>query len=223
MKRQATGRLADPLYLSAVLYWGLSRVFSLQVHKVLAVPLSADTRQRIELPPGYSFHAVRNIERLSALGPSIEEQLDEQSGLSCRAMLARGDRIYAIVESDRVACQVNIRRGPLTVDSPSDLAFDFRNGDLFLNYLHTREDYRGKGLATKLIRLACADAADQQAMRCFSHVRATNHASLAAFRRCGWEEVARILSTRSGRFIAAPGCAAAGMKVTKLSGAGSSA
>jgi GNAT superfamily N-acetyltransferase len=216
-------RLADPHYLAAVFYWATSRVLRLQVHNVLTIALSRAAARIPELPPDYRFHAIRDTDQLAALGGAIEAQLNDQSGLSCRSMLARGDRIYAIVDSRGVACQLNMRRAPLTVDSPSELVFEFDADCRFLNYLYTRDDQRGRGLAGRLIRLAAADCADEGSTRCFSHVRATNHASLRAFRRCGWKRSARILSTRSGRFLAAPGCLAAGLAVRRVNSAESSA
>lgn len=216
-------RLADPHYLAAVFYWATSRTLRLQVHDVLTIALSRETGRDPELPSHYRFHAIHDTDGLAVLGGAIEAQLNDQSGLSCRSMLARGDGIYTIVDSRGVACQLNMRRAPLTVDSPCELVFDFDADCRFLNYLYTRDDQRGRGLAGRLIRLAAADCAERGSTRCFSHVRATNHASLAAFRRCGWKRSARILSTRSGRFLAAPGCVGAGLNVSRIRSAESSA
>lgn len=209
-------RLADRHYLAAVFYWATSRILRLQVHDVLTIAPSRDNARNPELPPVYRFYAIHDVDQLTVLGGAVETQLDDHSGLSCRSMLARGDRIYAIVDSGGVACQLNMRRAPLAVDSPSRLVFDFGADGRFLNYLYTRDDQRDRGLAARLIELAVADCADGGSTRCFSHVRATNYASLAAFRRCGWKRSARILSTRAGRFLAAPGCRAAGLNVAEV-------
>jgi ribosomal protein S18 acetylase RimI-like enzyme len=222
-RRGKLQKLSDPLYMSAVAYWAFGRVSRLQVHKVLVVDLSPDAGRGVALPTGFAFCALHDLHGLTELGAGVEEQIDQQSGLRCRSLLARGDRVYALVESGRVACQLNIRRGPVAVDSPTDLMFDFAVGDLFLNYLHTRDQYRGRGLASALIRLACADAARGGARRCLCHVRATNHSSIAAFCRCSWAQAARILTTRTGRFIAAPGCSSLGMTVRAVNGVESSA
>jgi L-amino acid N-acyltransferase YncA len=104
----------------------------------------------------------------------------------------------------------------VTVDSPTDLSLQLDAGTVFLNYLYTREPYRGRSLAGELIRLACADLAAKGLRRCLAHIRATNHASLASFKKAGWTRCGRIISTTSGRFIAALGCEQSGLRVQPL-------
>lgn len=202
-------------YFSAVAFWTIGRTLRLQVHQVLCIDLDAGCAAPASAP-GMRLLAVRNEQDLAAVSPAIEEQLDEQSGPSCRSILARGGALYAIAEGERIACQLNIRRGTVQVDSPTTLTLAFPPGSAFLDFLHTREAFRGRGLAAALIRHACADIARHGTQRCFAHVRATNHSSLRAFRRAGWRRCAAILTTRSGRYIAAPGCLRAGMQVTTL-------
>jgi len=214
-------KFANPLYLSAIFYWVLGKIFRVQVHKVLKINSPPIPCHASEPPFGFDLLALREPSSLAGLHPSLEAQLNEESGVGCRTIVQGGDRIYAFVDrsTKRVACQLNLRRGVILVDSPTDLILCLRNDSLFLNYLHTRPDYRGHGLATHLIQLAWADAASGEANHCFAHVRSTNVASLGAFRRSGWFEIGRILTTRSGRFISAPGCAVSGLRVRPITAA----
>ncbi|MFP5407378.1 MAG: GNAT family N-acetyltransferase, partial [Gammaproteobacteria bacterium] len=205
-------RVLHPDYLAAVGFWALGRTLRLQVHRVLSIALEGASAAE-EPPSGLRFVAVRNAGELRNMGQGLEDQLNEESGPSCRSILDAGGSLYALAEGEQVACQLNIRRGVVAVDSPTKLTLSFPDGSAFLDFLHTRDDYRGRGLATALIRYACGDIARVGTRSCLAHVRATNHSSLRAFRRCGWERRAAIFTTRSGRFLAAPGCRQAGMDV----------
>jgi GNAT superfamily N-acetyltransferase len=159
------------------------------------------------------------MEELQRLPAGMEEQLDEQGGLSCRSLFERGGRIYFFAAGAEVACQMSCREGEVTVDSPCDLVLGFEPDDSFLVYLYTRERHRGHGLARKLIDYVSADLAARGQRRCFAHIRATNHASLAAFRHAGWKLCGRIITTTSKRFIAAPGCRRARVRIRELTAA----
>jgi GNAT superfamily N-acetyltransferase len=205
-------------YFAAVAFWVVGRTTRLQVHHVLSIPLEPRATP-VPPPPAMRFLAVRNgaeLRELRELNRTIENQLNEESGPSCQSIIDKGGAVYAVIEAERVACQLNIRHGAIAVDSPTALTFSFAAARAFLDFLHTRDEYRGRGLARALIQYACDDAARLGMRRCFAHVRATNHSSLRAFRRGGWQRSALILSTRSGRFLGAPGCRRAGMDVSLI-------
>lgn len=218
MKRAQSARAFNRDYLAAIAFWAVGRTLRLQVHRVLSIPLERRNASTPP-PPGMRFLAVHNSAELHGLrerNPAIEDQLNDESGPSCQSIVAKGDAIYALVEAERVACQLNIRHGAIAVDSPTALTFSFAADSAFLDFLHTRDLYRGRGLARALIQYACDDAARLGMTRCFAHVRATNHSSLRAFRRCDWRPSAVILTARSGRFLGAPGCRRAGMDVSAI-------
>lgn len=208
-------KLTNPIYLSASMYWGFRKLTRMQFHHVLAADLRSAMSTSLASP--LQTRALETIDDLVQLPVGLETQLDEQSGLSCRTLLEQQARIYLITDGDRLACQLNIRDGEVIVDSPIDLSLRFDAGTVFLNYLYTRDAYRGRGLAGELMRFACEDLAKKGLWRCFAHIRATNHASLASFRKAGWTRCGRIITTTAGHFIAAPGCEHSGMRVTPIS------
>lgn len=208
-------KLTNPTYLSASMYWGLRKLTGVQFHHVYLRDLSSSTNTLLASP--LQMHVLAASDDLQKLCDGLETQLDEQSGLSCRNLLANHGRIYFITDGDTLACQLNIRNGDVIIDSPTDLSLELDPGIVFLNYLYTRDAYRGRGLAGELISFACADLAKKNHRRCLAHIRSTNHASLASFRKAGWTNCGRIITTTSGRFIAAPGCEKSGMRVRTLS------
>lgn len=218
--RKIFRRLTDTDFLAAVCYWGLRRILFVQVHRVFFIGLSPGAT----LPSGtqmlgFSTHVLYRLDDLASLAPGIEDQLNEQTGISCHSLLEQGGRIYFIAHGQHVACQLNIRRGKVLVDSPVDLLFDFDEYDAFLNYLHTREKYRGKSLAGSLISYACEDMAHNGVRRCFSHIRGSNYSSISAFRHAGWAPCAYILTSASKRLLGIPGCSRAGVRVEQVSSA----
>lgn len=218
--RKTFRRLTDTDFLAALCYWGLRRIIFIQVHRVFSIRLSPAPPLSSGKPvPGFSMHVLRHLDDLASLAPGVEDQLNEQTGNSCRSLLAQGDWIYFTADGRHVACQLNIRRGNVRVDSPVDLQFDFEHCDAFLNYLHTREKYRGRSLAGRLISFACEDLARKGVRRCFSHIRGSNFSSISAFRRAGWVPCAYILTSTSKRLLGVPGCARAGMRVERVSSA----
>lgn len=208
-------KLTNPTYLSALAYWALRKLTRIQFHHVYAVDLS-QPQEAAGLENGFAVSVVKHLEDLENLPPGMEAQLNEQSGMSCRALCERGARLYFIHSGHDIACQLNINSGEVTVDSPADLHFRLNATDAFLNYLYTRDAFRGHGLARKLIRYACSDLSKQDKQRCFAHIRATNHASLNAFKLCGWRFCGRIITTTSRHFLAAPGCAQSGILVSPV-------
>lgn len=208
-------KLKNPTYLSALAYWALRKLTRVQFHHVYAIELS-QPQETVELANGLAISVVKDLGDLEKLPSGLEKQLNEQSGMSCRALCERGARVYFIHNEHDVACQLNISSDEVTVDSPTDLHFRLKASDTFLNYLYTRDAFRGYGLARKLIRYACSDLSKQGKQRCFAHIRATNHASLNAFKLCGWRVCGRIITTTSRRFLAAPGCAQSGILVTPV-------
>lgn len=207
-------KLTNPIYLSASMYWGVRKLTGVQFHCVVAADLLSSISTPLASP--LKMRVVENINDLVQLPIGLETQLDEQSGLSCRKLIEQQARIYLVTDGDKLACQLNIRDGEVIVDSPIDLSLRFDAGTVFLNYLYTRDDYRGRGLAGELIRFACTDLVEKGFRHCLAHIRATNHASLASFRKAGWTPCGRIITTTAGRFIAAPGCEHSGMRVTPI-------
>lgn len=208
-------KLTNPIYLSASMYWGFRKLTGVQFHHVYGTDLSSSISTPLASP--LRMRVLEGINDLLKLPVGLETQLDEQTGLSCRNLLAKHARLYLITDGETLACQLNICEGEVIVDSPTDLSLHLDVGNVFLNYLYTRDIYRGRGLAGELIRLACADLAKKGLRRCLAHIRATNHASLTSFRRAGWTPCGRIITTTSGRFVAAPGCAKSGLRVRPLS------
>jgi GNAT superfamily N-acetyltransferase len=213
--RRIGRNLTDGRYLLACTHWAWRKLTTIQVHHVYMIDL-VTTTACLPADEHLEAHVLATVDDLRGLPPGIEQQLNEQTGQSCLRLLQRGARIYYFSEGEVVACQLNILRDEVIVDSPCDLAFRFEPEDTFLNYLHTRERYRGRGLARTLIRHACADLAAVGSRRCFAHIRATNHPSLTAFRNAGWKLAGRIVTTTSKRFIAAPGCKESRMQVRAI-------
>lgn len=206
--------LTNRSYVSAGTYWAIRRLTGVQFHFVYATYLNSSTSTQVALP--LEFFVLESEADLKKLPKNIEIQLNEQSGFSCRDLFEQNARIYLLMDGEKLACQLNIRQSEVVVDSPVDLILRFESGTVFLNYLYTRDAYRGHGLAGKLISLACEDLARKGLHRCLAHIRATNHASLSSFRKAGWTTCGRIISTTSGRLIAAPGCEQSGMQITQF-------
>lgn len=208
-------KLTNPTYLSATLYWALRKLTGVQIHKVVTIGLNTDTlgtpaAEHLEISV---LERVQDADRLPA---GIKAQLDEQSGMPCRSLCERGTRLYFIHDGKDVACQLNIEVGEVLVDSPTPLRLQFQADHAFLNYLFTHDAYRGRGLARELIRYACHDLSKHGKRSCFAHIRATNFASLSAFRRSGWSQCGKIITTTSGRFLAALGCARSAINVEPI-------
>ncbi len=208
-------KLTDRTYLSATLYWVLRKLTGVQFHQVFAIDVSAASAN-LQLSKPFLISVLACAQDIDLLPAGMESQLNEQSGLSCRALCERGALLYFIHDGKDVACQLNIRNSDVVVDSPTHLNFQFAANDAFLNYLFTRDTYRGQGLARQLILYACADLARRGKRRCFAHIRATNHASLSAFQRSGWRQCCKLITTTTGRFLAAPGCRKSGMTVSPV-------
>lgn len=206
--------LTNRAYLSAGTYWAIRRLTGVQFHFLYAANLNSAIRTQEVLP--FEFAVLESKNDLKRLPKSIEVQLDEQSGLSCCSLLDQNAYIYLLMDGEKLACQLNIRQSQVFVDSPVDLILHLESGTAFLNHLYTRDPYRGRGLAGTLISLACADLASKGLHRCLAHIRATNHSSLSSFRKAGWTVCGRIISTTSGRLLAAPGCEKAGMQVSEF-------
>lgn len=205
--------LTNPIYLSAMNYWVLRKLSNIQFHKVYVTNLSATSPEG--QPQGsLKISVLAQPEDIDHLPEGLEIQINEQSGMSCRSLCERGSRLYVIHDGQNIACQLNINMGEIDIDSPIDLRVKLQNGDTFLNYLFTRDKFRGRGLAGELLGYACNDLALLGKQRCFAHVRATNHASRKTFERSGWKECGKIVTTVSGRFIAAPGCAQSGIRIS---------
>lgn len=213
--RTFASKLTNRTYLSATLYWILRKLTGIQFHQVFSINVSAAPRD-IQLTKPFEVSILERVEDVDCLPPGIEAQLNEQSGMSCRALCECGARLYFINDGKNVACQLNIRSSDVEVDSPTHLNLQFQCNDAFLNYLYTHDAYRGKGLARELILYACNDLERLGKQRCFAHIRATNHASLSAFQRSGWRQCCKIITTTSGRFLGAPGCPESGVKVSPI-------
>ena len=213
--RAIARKLTNPTYLSATLYWLLRKLTGVQFHQVVAMDLSTNTRN-MAVAEHLEISILERVQDVDQLPAGIETQLDEQSGMSCRSLCERGARLYLIHNGKDVACQLNIQTGEVVVDSPVPLRLRFHADHAFLNYLFTHNAYRGRGLARELIQYACHDLSKHGKKRCFAHIRATNFASLSAFRRTGWSQCGKIITTTSGRFLAALGCAQSGMNVDRI-------
>ena len=216
--RRLASNLTNRDYLSAVFFWIVRRLTGVQVHRVMTLEL----RGRVpgaEVADGSDlrFLVLRDPGDLEGLRSDIVEQLDEQCGSSCRALVSRGDWVYFVTDGDgRVACQMNVRHGSFEVDSPTDLAIRVGPQCSFWGHLYTRPDYRGRGVAGAILRYAADDSARAGLIRCYSHIRSTNHMSMRAVRKDGWVPAALMLTSASGRLLGAPGCKRIGLEVTPI-------
>jgi GNAT superfamily N-acetyltransferase len=201
-----------PDYLLAVALWAFGRVSGLQFHRVLVAPARSPSLHTDE---AFRHHRIADRPVLDHLGGDVELQLDEQSGPSCRTLLARGHRIHALLADRTVACQLNVCLGEFDIDSPALLRLALADGTGFVGFLHTRDRFRGHGLAARLIEAAIDNERAAGVERFMAHVRATNFTSMMAFRRAGWQPKAWIVSTRSGRFLGAPGCRRIGLRISR--------
>lgn len=215
--RRLARNLTNRDYLSALFFWVIRRVTGVQVHRVMTL----DLRERVPgagvtEASGLRVSVIRHPEDLDGLRRDIVEQLNEQSGSSCRTLVSRGDWVYFMTDDDRVACQMNVRHGSFEVDSPTDLAIRIEPRCSFWGHLYTRPDYRGKGVAGALLHHAADDSARAGVMRCYSHIRSTNHMSMRAVRKDGWVPAALMLTSASGRLLGAPGCRRIGLDVVPV-------
>jgi ribosomal protein S18 acetylase RimI-like enzyme len=182
-----------------------------EVHGFFARQLRLAPEQE---PAGLRFIVLRQQADLASLSPAVVTQLDSQSGAGVRALLERGTKIYALIRPDAVACQLNISKGELQVDSPIPLRILLRDGDAFLTFLYTHPEFRRRGLAELLVRLVGHSLAAEGCVRCLCHIRMTNVPSLATFRRTGWVRVAALVTSTTGRLIGKPGATAAGIALS---------
>lgn len=212
-------KLARPEFIRAVAYWILRKSTRIQVHDILAISLQQQQQFALEnTENGYQIFKVSHGMQLP--DPLIEQQLNEQSGASCRELIKQGHHVYYAVDVCNVAVQLNILHGEIRVDSPTNLLFSTAPEVIFLNYLHTRPEYRGLGLANRLIEYACRDQGELGLRRCLAHVRSTNYASHRAFGKAGWKRLGKIVTTKSGRLLSTPGCDELGLSVRKPQSAG---
>lgn len=207
-------QLWNPLFLRATLYWLIRRLAFIQFHDVYVIePKPEFVPPDSERPRALTV--LKHIDDLTELPEGLEDELNEQSGRSCRHVIRQGGWVYVLTDRDNLVCQSNVRFGEITVDSPTDLVMRFSGDSAFINYLYTRKAYRGGGSATDLLSLIVEDMCRFGKKRCVAHIRATNYKSIAAFRRAGWKLGGRIISTTSGSLIATPGCRKIGMLVRK--------
>lgn len=202
-------------YLAAVLFWALARLARLQVHRVVIVRVDRRPAARASRTD-FSLLGIHDPESLDRLGADLESQIDEESGIGCRTLIARGNSVFVALDQGAVACQLTVYRGEVVVDSPTDLRFSLAPGASFFGYMHTRDRFRGRGLASSLIEFARASEMDSGATSCLAHIRATNHASMTTFRRAGWQPEAWLLTSRTGSLLGAPGCQRIGLRVSPL-------
>ncbi|PLW81525.1 hypothetical protein CWI75_14915 [Kineobactrum sediminis] len=206
--------LSRPEFLRAVIFWALRKMTGVQIHDVFAKSLGHDTRDNQEsigrVLPLFKFYRSQSL-----LDPIVEDQLNEHSGASCRELIAQGCHVYYALDGSKVAVQLNILYGKTTVDSPIDLLFSLAPGVAFLNYLYTRPECRGLGLANHLMAFACSEERQMGIHKCLAHVRSTNHASQRAFNKAGWKRRGRIVTTRGGNLLGTQGCASLGLNIRK--------
>lgn len=192
-------------------FWLVKTLLRVDIARFYAIALGGTAP---EPPENLELLALRQPRDVDTVSRALEERLNMQTGPSVRKLLAHGDRVYALAQGDRIACQLNICFGTVRVDSPADLTFHFASGDAFLGFLYSAPEYRRGGLARRLIALTCADLAAEGWHRCLCHIRATNVPSLNTFRRSGWRCVAWLLTTPGGRMLGAPGASRAGIRIS---------
>lgn len=199
--------------LKAAAFWLAKKLLRVDLHFIYVVYLS--DRPVSSLAPATDFRAVllHTLADVAALSPSLVDEIEEQSGSGVARLVESGSSIYALLDGSTVVSQLNVCwNGRLKVDTPARLDIALGPTDGFLGYLYTHPGYRGVGAASKLIALACADAAHRGQRRLFTHIRATNAPSLNTFEKGGWRRDGWMVTSTAGRLLKVHVSAGAGVE-----------
>jgi [ribosomal protein S18]-alanine N-acetyltransferase len=127
-------------------------------------------------------------------------EIEERSGLSRWGWSA----YYAELQSDHSLMFVARLRRPLEQVESFNLAgylvARVSAGELHINNVAVREQFRGKGIGSALLSKALQEGAATGAERGFLEVRCGNSAAQALYRKCGFE----LVGQRSGYYSDPP-------------------
>lgn len=118
-------------------------------------------------------------------------EIEEGSGLSRWGWAA----YYAELQSQQSLMFVARVERPLEQEGSFNLAgylvARVSTGELHINNVAVRDEYRGRGIGSALLFLALHEGAEMGAGRAFLEVRSGNTAAQALYRKCGFELVGR--------------------------------
>jgi ribosomal protein S18 acetylase RimI-like enzyme len=180
--------------LSGTVVWLMKKTFRVEPYIFLETVL--DPHAQPATLSRFAFHRIVSPNDLVAIDAQVQEQLNERAGRPVERLVHTGNSVYFLADGFRVACQLNISPGPVVaIDSPRPLQIEMGDRCAFLAFLFTDPRYRRIGLASALVDAVRADLAREGYRRVLAHVRRTNVASVGAFARMGWRQVATIWFT----------------------------
>jgi ribosomal protein S18 acetylase RimI-like enzyme len=184
----------------ATLYWFARALTGLDVYYVLAGTTRDVDRPNRSLPSAFNLLTIFDERDFFGLDSRAQELVDARTGMGVSSLLARGNRLYVLVEGTDPVCQLSIYHGPsVDVDTPGQLRFAFGPDKAFLAYLYTHARHRRRGTASLLLPLVAQDLRARGIEHILAHVGATNVPSLNTFSRSGWKIVGKFVANRHGR------------------------
>jgi GNAT superfamily N-acetyltransferase len=190
--------------LKAGMFWVAKKLFGVDAHFIYAIALSNMTSRTVAPKHGNAFRTafLHSATDVGTLKPDLIDRIEDQCGSGVARLVDSGSSVYALLDGEEIVSQLNICWNPLVrVDSPAHLEIFLKPTDGFLGYLFTHPGYRGIGAASKLVAMACTDAAGRGRRRLVTHIRATNSPSLNTFEKGGWRRIGWMLTSTSGRLL----------------------
>jgi len=195
--------------IEAALFWLVKVLFKAEVYFFYAVDLSEESQasgahSNNQKKNQFQFISLNTDQDLSAHPHDLIKLINAQSGWSVPRLIGKNAGVYALTQQGKVVTQTNISSNTvIEVDTPTDLNIHLDHRDVFLGYLYTYPEYRGKGAAAILLRKVCKAVFDRGYSRIVTHVRSTNIASLNTFRKCGWSRKGWIVTSLKGHLLLA--------------------
>lgn len=148
------------------------------------------------LEPGY-WHGFLDEARIRELARDPAHGMDEEF---VDAVLARGDRCYAIFDGDRLANYCWYARGTTPLEDDLVLHFDTRY--VYVYKCWTMPEYRGRRLHGIGMSMALRELAEDGCRGILAWVESTNYRSLSSGARMGHKEFGTIRYARlGGRYL----------------------
>jgi len=204
----------------AALFWLMKILLRIEVYFFYSIDLnqqqslssSSFGKGSKKIP--YRFISLNTLRDIAIYPSETIEQINSQSGRGVSQLVHRNAGVYAFIEENQVMSQANIDRNTvIQVDSPTHLDIHLKSGDVFLGYLYTYQDYRGRGMAAALLENICENLSNCGYSRIVTHIRSTNVASLNTFRKGGWFKIGWIIISVKGHLLLTHGLSKSGITV----------
>lgn len=204
----------------AALFWLMKILFRIEVYFFYSIDLnqqqslsSSSFGKGLKKIP-YRFISLNTLRDIAIYPSETIKQINSQSGRGVSQLVHRNAGVYALIEEDQVMSQANIDRNTvIQVDSPAHLNIHLKSGDVFLGYLYTYQDYRGRGMAAALLKNIRENLSNYGYLRIVTHIRSTNVASLNTFRKCRWSKIGWIIISVKGHLLLTHGLSKSGITI----------